>query len=155
MMEIFSFELKYRLKRPVTWIYMALGMTIALLISIFQRSATAELVNSPSSIAGITSGLSVISIFFYAAIMGVPIFRDQDHKTAQTYFTFPIPEKSYVLGRFLGSYMIVTLVNLSILFGIILGFGIGAFWDRPDYGMGLISLRISYLLSFYYKLTPY
>ncbi len=152
MMEIFSFELKYRLKRPATWIYMALGMAIALLISILQRSATAELVNSPSSIAGITSGLSVISIFFYAAIMGVPIFRDQDHKTAQTYFTFPIPEKSYVLGRFLGSYTIVTLVNLSILFGIILGFGIGAFLDRPDYGTYDGFNFTSYILPFIFLL---
>ena len=37
MMEIFSFELKYRLKRPATWIYMALGMAIALLISILHQ----------------------------------------------------------------------------------------------------------------------
>ena len=152
MMEIFSFELKYRLKRPATWIYMALGMALAVLIAILQRSSTAEFVNSPSSIAGITGGLSVISIFFYAAIMGVPIFRDQDHKTAQTYFTFPIPEKSYVLGRFLGSYTIVTLVNLSILFGILLGFGIGAFLDRPDYGTYDGFNFTSYILPFIFLL---
>lgn len=152
MKEIFSFELQYRLKRPATWIYMVLGLGIALLISILQRSSTAEFVNSPSSIAGVTGGLSIISIFFYAAIMGVPIFRDQDHKTAQTYFTFPITQKSYVLGRFLGSFTIVTLLNIFILLGTIIGFAFGDFLERPDYGEYDVFSLSSYLLPFLFIL---
>ncbi len=148
MKEIFLFELKYRLKRPATWIYMGLGLGIALLFSILQRSSTAEFVNSPSSIAGVMVGVSVFSIFFYAAIMGVPIFRDKDHKTAQTYFTFPIPEKSYVLGRFLGSFTIVTLLNIFVVFGAILGFEIGGFLDRPDYGDYTAFNFTAYILPF-------
>ncbi len=152
MKEIFSFELKYRLKRPATWIYMILGMGLAILIAALQRSSTAEFVNSPSSITGVTGALSIISIFFYAAIMGVPIFRDQDHKTAQTYFTFPIPQKSYVLGRFLGSFTIVTLLNIAIVIGMIIGFGIGDFLDRPDYGDYDSFNLLSYILPFIFLL---
>ncbi len=148
MIEIFVFELKYRLKRPVTWIYMTLGLGLAVLFSILQRSSTAEFVNSPNSIAGGMVGISVLSIFFYAAIMGVPIFRDQDHKTAQTYFTFPIPQKSYVLGRFLGSFTIVTVLNIFVVIGTIIGFAIGSFLERPDYGEYTTFNSYSYLLPF-------
>ncbi|WP_025741959.1 ABC transporter permease/M1 family aminopeptidase [Aquimarina pacifica] len=152
MKEIFLFELQYRLKRPVTWIYMALGLTIAILFSVFQKSGTAQFVNSPSTIVTVITGISVISIFFYAAIMGVPIFRDQDHKTAQTYFTFPIKQKSYVLGRFLGSFTITSLLNLFIVLGAIIGFGIGDFLDRPDYGTYDDFNITSYLLPFIFIL---
>ncbi len=152
MKEIFFFELKYRLNRPATWIYVALGITLAILFSALQRSSTAEFVNSPTRIANVMTGISVIGIFFYAAIMGVPIFRDHDHKTAQTYFTFPIPEKSYVLGRFLGSYTIATLLNIGILAGAIIGFGIGDFLDRPDFGNYDDFNFTSYLLPFVFIL---
>ncbi len=152
MKEIFLFELKYRLKRPATWIYITLGLALTLLISILQRSSTAEFVNSPSSITGVIVGISAISIFFYAAIMGVPIFRDQEHKTAQTYFTFPITQKSYVFGRFLGSYTIVTLLNLFIIIGAMIGFGIGEFMERPDYGDYDAFNVSSYLLPFLFIL---
>jgi len=134
MKEIFLFELRYRLKRPATWIYFSLGIVMAALFAVFQRSGTAEFVNSPSKISSILGGLSLIAIFFYAAIMGVPIFRDHDHKTAQTYFTFPIKQKSYVLGRFLGSYAITSLVNIGIVLGVLIGYLISQFLDRPDFG---------------------
>lgn len=134
MKEIFIFELQYRLKRPATWIYFFLGLAIAALVAGLQRSSTAEFINSPENIAGVISRVSVLSIFFYAAIMGVPIFRDQDHKTAQTYFTFPIKQKSYVLGRFLGSFTIVTLINIGAVLGVIIGYAFGMYLDRPDYG---------------------
>ncbi|WP_062057160.1 ABC transporter permease/M1 family aminopeptidase [Aquimarina longa] len=152
MIELFLFELKYRLKRPATWIYAVLGLTIALLLSVFEKSVTAQFVNSPNAIAGVIGSVSVISIFFYAAIMGVPIFRDKDHKTSQTYFTYPISEKSYVLGRFLGSYTIASLVNLFIVLGTIIGFGIAIFLDRPDYGNYDSFNPVSYLLPFIFLL---
>lgn len=152
MIEIFLFELRYRFRRPATWIYLFLGMTLAVLIAAIQRSSTAEYINSPNSIAGVLGGLSIMSIFFYAAIMGVPIFRDKDHKTAQTYFTFPIPQKSYVLGRFLGSYTIITLLNLCMVLGALIGIGIGVFLDRPDYGEYGPFDSLAYLLPFLFLL---
>jgi hypothetical protein len=35
-----------------------------------------------------------------SAIMGVPVYRDIEHKTENYYFTYPISEKGYILGRF-------------------------------------------------------
>ncbi|KAA1247636.1 M1 family aminopeptidase [Aquimarina sp. RZ0] len=152
MKEIFSFELLYRLRRPATWIYMGLGMLMAGLLSYFQQSSTAQYVNSPNHIAEIIGPISIFCIFFYAAIMGVPIYRDQDHKTAQTYFTFPIKQKSYVLGRFLGSFTIVTLLNFCIVLAAIIGVTMGMYADRPDYGDYDKFSLLSYLLPFIFIL---
>ena len=152
MIDIFLFELRYRMQRPATWIYASLGLAIAILISVFEKSVTAQFVNSPNNIVSVIGPISIISIFFYAAIMGVPIYRDKEHKTAQTYFTFPIPQKSYVLGRFLGSYSIATLLNLFIILGAMIGFGIGEFLERPDYGEYDSFNALSYLLPFLFIL---
>ncbi len=152
MKEIFLFELQYRFRRPATWIYGGLGMLMAGLLAYFQQSSTAELVNSPNNITGVIATVSIFAIFFYAAIMGVPIFRDQDHKTAQTYFTFPITQKSYVIGRFLGSFTIVSLVNLFVVIGAIIGFTIGMFQARPDFGEYDVFNLSSYLLPFIFLL---
>lgn len=153
MKEIFLFELKYRLRRPVTYIYIFLLFIIPLLISVFQDSGTAQFTNSPNAIAGVLGGLSILGLFFYAAIMGVPVYRDEEHKTAQTYFSFPITEKNYILGRFLGSFTIVTIMNIGAVLGAMIGFTIGAMLNRPDYGTYTDFDFTAYFLPFIFFLT--
>jgi len=154
MWEIFLFELKYRFRRPATYIYISLMFIIPLLLSVFQDSVTAQYTNSPNAIVGILGGMSIISLFFYAAIMGVAVYRDEEHRTAQTYFTFPISEKNYIRGRFFGSFTIVTIMNIAAVLGAIIGFSMGAFLERPDYGtytsfdFSAYALPFLYLLSF-------
>ncbi|ADY29380.1 M1 family aminopeptidase [Cellulophaga lytica] len=154
MKEIFLFEIKYRLRRPVTYIYIFLMFIIPCLLALFSLdSGTAQFVNSPSSIASVLGALSMLGLFFYAAIMGVPVFRDEEHKTAQTYFTFPVTEKNYILGRFLGSFTIVTIMNIGAVLGTMIGIGIGALWNRPDYGVYTAFDITSYILPFVFFLT--
>jgi len=153
MKEIFLFELKYRLRRPITYVYIFLLFIIPLLLAVFQDSGTAQFTNSPNAIAGVLGGVSILGLFFYAAIMGVPIYRDEEHKTAQTYFTYPIPEKGYLLGRFFGSFTIVTLMNVGAVLGAMIGFTIGALLDRPDYGTYTGFDFTAYLLPFLFYLT--
>lgn len=153
MKEIFLFELKYRFRRPATYIYISLMFIIPLLLSVFADSVTAQYTNSPHAIVGILGGMSVISLFFYAAIMGVAVYRDEEHRTAQTYFTFPISEKNYILGRFWGSFTIVTVMNIAAVLGAMIGFSMGAFLGRPDYGTYTDFNFTSYALPFLYLLT--
>lgn len=153
MKEIYLFELKYRLRRPATYIYIFLMFIIPLLLSVFEDSNTAQYTNSPNAIIGILGGMSIISLFFYSAIMGVAVFRDEEHRTAQTYFTFPVSEKNYILGRFFGSFTIVTFMNIAAITGAIVGFGIGSWLERPDYGTYTSFSFSSYALPFLYLLT--
>ena len=153
MKEIFFFELKYRLRRPATYIYIFIMFLMPFLLAVFEKSVTAQYTNSPDAIVGVLGGMSILALFFYAAIMGVPVFRDEEHRTAETYFTYPVSEKNYILGRFWGSFAIVTLMNLGAVVGAMVGFGLGAFLDRPDYGTYTDFNFWSYFLPFVYLLT--
>tara|TARA_R110001583_G_scaffold70470_2_gene199448 strand:+ start:146 stop:3595 length:3450 start_codon:yes stop_codon:yes gene_type:complete len=62
-----------------------------------------------------------------SAIMGVPVYRDIEHKTENYYFSYPISEKGYLLGRFLGSMAVLFLVSLGLHVGLTVGFAIGPF----------------------------
>jgi ABC-type transport system involved in multi-copper enzyme maturation permease subunit len=153
MKEIFLFELKYRLRRPATYIYTFLMFIIPLLLAVFNRSITAEFTNSPNAIIDVLGNMSLLYVFFYAAIMGVAVYRDEDHKTAQTYFTFPITEKGYILGRFFGSFTIITIMNIGAIVGTIIGFTLGSLLNRPDYGIYCDFNFISYFNPFIFLLV--
>ena len=153
MKEIYLFELKYRLRRPATYIYIFLMFAIPLLLAVFEKSVTAQFTNSPNAIVGILGGMSMLSLFFYAAIMGVAVYRDEEHKTAQTYFTFPIAEKDYILGRFFGSFSIVIIMNIAAVVGAIFGFTLGDLLNRPDYGTYTSFNFASYFYPFLYLLV--
>ncbi|MCS7073783.1 MAG: hypothetical protein NZ108_04880, partial [Bacteroidia bacterium] len=56
-----------------------------------------------------------------AAVMGVPIYRDFEHKFHEIYFTTPINKLDYLGGRFIGSYLIAILVLAGIPIGLLIG----------------------------------
>lgn len=127
--EIFLFEIKYRLKRPATWAYFGILLIFGLIFSIGGNGPASEkvFVNSPVAIATMLSVISIFGIMLSSAIMGVPVYRDIEHKTENYYFTYPISEKGYLLGRFLGSMSVLFTVSLGLHIGLIIGFLIGPF----------------------------
>lgn len=134
--EIFLFEIKYRLRRPATWAYFFILLTFGLFVSIGGNGPASEkvFVNSPVAIATMLSVISIFGIMLSSAIMGVPVYRDIEHKTENYYFTLPVTEKGYLMGRFLGSLAILFLVSLGFHTGLIIGFAIGphAGYIEPD-----------------------
>lgn len=127
--QIYLFELKYRLKRPATWAYFGILLVFGLIIAIGGNGPVSEkvFVNSPIGIATMLITISIFGVMLASAIMGVPIYRDIEHKTENYYFTYPISEKGYVLGRFLGSLTILFLISLGLHTGLIIGFAIGPY----------------------------
>lgn len=127
--EIFLFEIKYRLKRPATWAYFGILLIFGLIFSIGGNGPASEkvFVNSPVAIATMLSTISIFGIMLSSAIMGVPVYRDIEHKTENYYFSYPVTEKGYLLGRFLGSMSVLFLVSLGLHLGLIIGFMIGPF----------------------------
>ena len=127
--EIFLFEIKYRLKRPATWAYFGILLLFGLFIAIGGNGPASEkvFVNSPVSIASMLSVISIFGIMLSSAIMGVPVYRDIEHKTENYYFSYPISEKGYLLGRFFGSMSILLMVSLGLHVGLIIGFAIGPY----------------------------
>ncbi len=130
--KILKFELQYRKKRPATYVYFAILFLMAVLTmstDIIQVGGGSGLVkeNSPTTIANMMAILSGIMMMITSAIMGVAVLRDFEHNTESMIFTTPITKFDYLLGRFLGSFLVV----LFAFSGMMLGFMIGEFFN-PD-----------------------
>ena len=127
--EIFLFEIKYRLKRPATWAYFGILLLFGLFVAIGDNGPASEkvFVNAPSAIASTLATISIFAIMIASAIMGVPVYRDIEHKTENYFFSYPITEKGYILGRFFGSLTTLFLVSLGLHIGLILGALIGPY----------------------------
>lgn len=134
--EIFLFEIKYRFSRPATWAYFGILIIFGLIVSIGGNGPASEkvFVNSPIAIATMLSTISIFGIMLASAIMGVPVYRDIEHKTENYFFSYPITEKGYLLGRFCGSMTVLLLVSLGLHVGLIIGFIIGPFagYEEPE-----------------------
>ncbi len=129
-LEIFSFELKYRLRRPATYIYFALLFLLGFLFINIMGGAfkgasvttgSKVLVNSPASLAPVILAISFVAVLIISAIMGNAVYRDFEHRTHALLYTTPIKKWEYLGGRFAGSLVITMLVLLGIGLGLMLG----------------------------------
>ncbi len=134
--EIIRFELKYRIKRPATYIYFA----IIFLLCFFAVTSKFVVIgggggqfkeNSPFNIASMTLIMTFAMTFIVSAVMGVPILRDFEHKTESLMFSTPVSKFDYLMGRFLGSFIVTVLIFSGIWLGFMVGFGVGKSlpWD--------------------------
>src|ERR1700692_680889 len=100
--EIFLFELKYRISRPATWIYFLVLFLIAYLTLCTQAGAISSIqisvggtrsgkvfANAPFNINGLISGLTFIGVLIISAIVGNPVYRDFEHDTHSLFYTKP------------------------------------------------------------------
>jgi ABC-2 type transport system permease protein len=134
--QIFTFEIKYRLKRPATYIYFVTGFLLVSLFYFTGSTSASEKVyhNSPIVIAQWTASFSMIMMLVCSAVMGVPLYRDIDYNTKNYYLSYPITENGYFWGRYLGSFIFVVLISTSMIFGAWFGSIIGPFfgWVPPE-----------------------
>ncbi|MCC3151542.1 M1 family aminopeptidase [Hymenobacter sp. BT770] len=131
---IFLFELKYRLRRPATWIYFVILTILGALLTagaggIFGSGASVSIggdggnvhVNSPYSLTAAITVLSSFGVLIASAIMGNPVYRDFEHRTYSLFFTKPISKLGYLGGRFMGSFVVCALVFTGIAIGTWIG----------------------------------
>ncbi|HTF19166.1 MAG TPA: M1 family aminopeptidase [Chryseolinea sp.] len=125
--KIFLFELRYRMRRPATYAYFSIIFLFAFLSGIYGNSPASEkvFVNSSYAIGYIIVFLSIFEMLIASAIMGVPVYRDIEYNTKDYFFTYPITEKSYLLGRYAGSFVVLLFVSLGFHFGNLLGTPLG------------------------------
>jgi ABC-2 type transport system permease protein len=126
LFNILFFELRYRLNRPATYIYFGILFFIAFLFEstdVVQIGGSQGSIyrNSPYTINQAILVLSLFAAMICSAIMGVPVYRDFEHRFHEILFTTPISKLSYLLGRFLGSYLITIIVMSGLLIGIMVG----------------------------------
>ncbi|WP_022824392.1 ABC transporter permease/M1 family aminopeptidase [Hymenobacter norwichensis] len=124
---IFLFELKYRLKRPATWIYFIILFLMAFLLVTaagggfgagvnvsIGGDGQAVKINAPFSVTITVAVLSVFGVIIASSLMGNPVYRDFEYRTHPLFYTTPISKIGYLGGRFVGSYLIAVLVFSGI-----------------------------------------
>ena len=126
MWEFITFEINYRLKRPVTYIYFALLFAMSFLAvttDIVRAGGSGGKVmeNAPLVVVALMLFIMIFGIFIASAIMGVPVLRDFEHRTNSIIFTTPTSKFNYLVGKFLGSFFILVLVISGIVWGMMLG----------------------------------
>ncbi|MEO0895118.1 MAG: M1 family aminopeptidase [Bacteroidota bacterium] len=159
---IIRFELKYRAKRPDTYIYSAVMLLLCFLAIYVENvsigGASGQLKDDASFIVTFQMLImSVLSMFFGSAVMGVPVLRDYDHMTYSMMFTAPIKKHEYIIGRFLGSLIILLIILACIPLGLLLGriFSVALPWPGSDTGRFLDQLHLEfYWRGFWIFLLP-
>ncbi|MDX2030751.1 MAG: M1 family aminopeptidase [Blastocatellia bacterium] len=134
-LEIFLFEIKFRLKRASTYVYFAIWFFMAFFsVSVRQfgpgSTGGKVFVNSPYVIVQLVTSLMVFGLVVVSGIFGTSIYRDFEEGVYQMFFTKPLRKLDYLGGRWLGSFVITVL----IFSGMVLGLLIGKFmpWADPE-----------------------
>jgi hypothetical protein len=125
--EILRFELAYRSRRPATYLYFFILFLFFFVESVngWVPGSEKAFVNSSLVIHSMTVITTIFGVMIASAIMGVPVYRDIEHDTRGYYLSYPITEKGYLLGRYLGSLLVLVAVCLGALAGLMLGAALG------------------------------
>ena len=99
-LEIFLFEIKYRLKRPATYSYFLILFFMAFMAVYSNHlniGGAAGLVNknSPHAINMMVCVMMIFGTMICSAIMGVPVFRDFENNFHEIMFTTPVKKCQY------------------------------------------------------------
>jgi ABC-2 type transport system permease protein len=128
IIEIAFQVIRGNLRKISTHIYffVLLGLAFLLMLSaagafpgkvIAFGSDTREWANSPYSLQQLLINMNFIIIIVIAAIMGQTVCRDFEGNVYPLIFTKPIRKIDYLLGRFLGGYVIVIWISAGAVIG--------------------------------------
>ncbi len=102
--------------------------------------------NSAVTVTALLGTVSLFGILIASAVMGVPVYRDIEHGVKDYYFTYPVSEKSYLMGRYAGSLLTLLFISLGIIFGLMIGYSLApVIWCEEPERFG--PLAIGYLVN--------
>ena len=124
MLAIAWFELKTKLRRISTYVYFVVFATLAALWMAAAGGAIPQatvvfssdkvFLNSPFALAQTITILGLLGVVVIAAFMGRAVQQDFEYGTFHFLFTAPIRKRDYVLGRFIGAYLVLLLIFLGV-----------------------------------------
>ena len=138
MKEIFLFELRYRLRQPSTYVFFSILFALGLL---FISTDAVQIGGSDGRIKGnapyvIAIAGNILSLFgsiIVSALMGTAIYRDFEANAHELFFTTRLTKRDYLVGRFLGAYLVTLLVFSAIPLGLLAG-TIAPWADKTNFG---------------------
>jgi ABC-type transport system involved in multi-copper enzyme maturation permease subunit len=153
--EIFLFEIKLRLQRPMAYIFFAVFFAMTLMAASTDSVQIGGAIgnvnrNAPFVIMQILATMSAIGVFVITAFMATAIVRDFEDNAYAMFFTTPISKYAFLLGRFSGA----AVVSFLILVGAALGIMAGNFapWQDAEQ-LGPFMLK-PYIFSLFVLVLP-
>ncbi len=122
--EIFKFEIQYRARRTETYVFFAVIFLFSMIAFdfIYEGQDLGKIKeNAPLIIAKIMCIETGFFMLVVSMIMGIPVLRDFEHQMESLLFVNPIRKWEYLLGRFLGSFVVLVLIFSGLILGLILG----------------------------------
>ena len=119
---IFLHELRYWLRRPTTYIYFVVFFAMVFLSFAGtagwfdpapETSEETATLNSALAINTILKFFGKLFLFLLPAIVGVGLYRDYKQQSHSILYSFPLRKTDYLLGKFLGAFVVVVLIASS------------------------------------------
>lgn len=132
---IFLFEVRYQLRQPLfiacsaMFFLLTFGAVTSDSIAIGGAIGNVNR-NAPFVIMQMLLVMSVIGTFTTTAFVAGSTYRDVEHDTQALFFTTPISKTDYLLGRFLGGFVVSFLVLVITALAIVIGSWMP--WMEPD-----------------------
>jgi len=122
---VFSFELAYWFKRPLTLLF----FTLFFFMAFFSTASDAFLGvaggqihrNAPFVLATGMGILTAIGQVITTAIAGTAVLRDAQLNTEELLFTTQLSKAGYLLGRFAGSFVVMVVIYFGLPVGLFVG----------------------------------
>ena len=126
MLPVLLFELRYRLRQSSTYVFFGLLLLLAFgfiasdVVQLGGGDAQVKL-NAPIVIARMVILLTIFGTLISSALVGTSVLRDFEYRTHELFFTTRVSKWDYLVGRFVGSFLIALLVFSGMLVGLWLG----------------------------------
>ena len=124
--EFFTKELFTGLKRPMVYIFMGIVALLVFFAVVSDNVMIGGTVgdvkrNAPTVVASYVSILNIFGLLFATAFFNNAALRDHSHGFHEILFSTPISKAGYFFGRFLGAWILSTMVMLGIYIAFLLG----------------------------------
>ncbi len=122
---VFTFELAYWFKRPLTLLF----FTLFFLMAFFSTASDAFLGvasgqihrNAPFVLATAMGILTAIGQVITTAVAGTAVLRDAQLGTEEMLFTTRLSKAGYLLGRFSASFVVMVVIYFALPIGLLIG----------------------------------
>jgi len=122
---VFSFELAYWFRRPLTLLFFALFFLMAFFSTAsdaFLGVASGQIHrNAPFVLAAAMGILTAIGQVITTAIAGTAVLRDAQLRTEEMLFTTQLSKTGYLLGRFSASFVVMVVIYVALPIGLFVG----------------------------------
>ncbi len=149
--EFFLFELKYRLKQPMIYVFFGIIFLLvfgAVTSDQIQIGGAIGSVykNAPHIVTRFSVLLSILGLMIVAAFMNTSALRDSSFKFEQIMFSKPLSKSGYFFGRF-SAAVIATLIPFTAISAAIIFGSMMPWLDAARVGPNLLGAHLNIFLT--------